>query len=57
MKKKIDSVAIMRQIRAKLSEKYARSHEEELSELKSKFGHLRRQAEPDTSPDRTFSQP
>ncbi|KJU86261.1 hypothetical protein MBAV_001545 [Candidatus Magnetobacterium bavaricum] len=45
MKEKIDSVALVRQIRAKLSEKYARSHEEQLSELKVRFGHLRRHAD------------
>lgn len=40
MKKKIDSVQLQRTIRAKLSEKYAKSPEAELEELRKKFGHL-----------------
>lgn len=41
--KKIDSVKLMREIRLKLGEKYAGSREEELRELKEKFGHLRKE--------------
>ena len=35
MKKKIDAVQLQRTIRAKLSEKYAKSHKVELDELRS----------------------
>lgn len=41
--KKIDAVKLMREIRLKLGEKYAASREEELRELKEKFGHLRKE--------------
>lgn len=42
MEKKIDAVKLMRDIRAKLGEKYAKSQKDELRELKEKFGHLRK---------------
>lgn len=40
MKKKIDAVQLQRAIRSKLSEKYAKSRDIELKELRKKFGHL-----------------
>ena len=43
MKKKIDAVQLQRAIRAKLSEKYAKSHKAELEDLRLKFSRLRRQ--------------
>ena len=43
MKKEIDAVRLQRDIRSKLSEKYAKSRENELKELRSKFGHLKKQ--------------
>ncbi|MBI3811826.1 MAG: hypothetical protein HY283_06440 [Nitrospirae bacterium] len=43
MKKKIDAVQLQRAIRAKLSEKYAKSPKAELEDLRLKFGRLRRQ--------------
>ena len=43
MKKKFDSVELQRAIRAKLSEKYTRSREAEMEELRMKFGHLKKQ--------------
>ncbi len=42
MAKKIDSVKLMRDIRAKLGEKYAKARNAELQDLKSKYGHLRK---------------
>ena len=42
MKKKFDSVQLQREIRARLSEKYAHSREEQMRELREKFGHLRK---------------
>ncbi len=42
MEKKIDAVKLMRDIRAKLGEKYAKSQKDELQELKKKFGHLKK---------------
>ena len=45
MAKKIDSVGLMREIRAKLEAKYAGSREQELRELKEKFGHLKKKKE------------
>ncbi|MEK6742484.1 MAG: hypothetical protein AABZ15_02690 [Nitrospirota bacterium] len=42
MEKKIDAVKLMRDIRAKLGEKYAKSQKDELRQLKEKFGHLRK---------------
>jgi hypothetical protein len=41
MKKKIDSVKLQREIRLKLGEKYIISQENELKELKEKFGYLK----------------
>jgi hypothetical protein len=43
VKKKIDAVQLQRAIRAKLSEKYAKSRKAELEDLRLKFGRLRRQ--------------
>ena len=43
MKKKIDAVQLQRDIRAKLSEKYAKSRKSELEALRVKFGRLQRQ--------------
>ncbi len=43
MEKRIDAVKLMREIRLKLGEKYLRSREEEMRDLKEKFGHLRRE--------------
>ena len=43
MKKEIDAVQLQRDIRSKLSEKYAKSREIELKELRTKFGHLKKQ--------------
>jgi len=43
MEKKIDSVKLMQEIRRKLSEKYLKSRDEELKELKGKFGHLKKE--------------
>ncbi|MGQ9571349.1 MAG: hypothetical protein ACUVUQ_11045 [Thermodesulfovibrionales bacterium] len=40
MEKKIDAVKLMRKIRTKLAEKYLKSRDEELKELKEKFVHL-----------------
>lgn len=45
MKKKIDSVKMMREIRAKLSEDYLKSRDKELRELKEKYGHLKKKKE------------
>jgi len=45
MKKKIDSVKMMREIRTKLSEDYSKSRDKELRELKEKFGHLKKKKE------------
>lgn len=42
MEKKIDAVKLMRDIRTKLAEKYLKSRDEELMELKKKFGHLKK---------------
>lgn len=41
MRKKINIVKLMWEIRAKLAEKYLKSQNEELKELKEKFGHLK----------------
>lgn len=41
MAKRIDAVAL-REIRLSLSEKYLKSRDEELKELRDKFGHLRK---------------
>ena len=43
MEKKFDSVKLMREIRRKLSEKYLKSRDEELKELKEKFGHFKKE--------------
>jgi len=43
MKKKIDAVQLQRAIRAKLSERFAKSRKAELEELRAKFGRLHRQ--------------
>jgi hypothetical protein len=43
MKKKFDAVNLQREIRERLSKKYAPSREAELEELKKKFAHLRKQ--------------
>lgn len=43
MEKKIDAVKLMREIRTKLAEKYLKSRDEELKELKEKFGHLKKE--------------
>lgn len=43
MEKKFDSVKLMREIRRKLAEKYLNSRDEELTELKEKFGHLKKE--------------
>lgn len=42
MGQKIDAVKLMREIRAKLGEKYAKSRDTELQDLKNKYGHLRK---------------
>lgn len=42
MEKKIDAVKLMRDIRTKLGKKYAKSQEDELQDLKEKFGHLKK---------------
>lgn len=42
MEKKIDSVKLQREIRLKIGEKYLKSRDDELKELKEKFGHLRK---------------
>lgn len=42
MEKKIDAVALMRTIRAKLSERYAKTPQEELAELRKKYGNLKK---------------
>ena len=42
MEKKIDSVKLMREIRLQLSEKYSKSRETELKELKERYGHLKK---------------
>ncbi|MBI5190706.1 MAG: hypothetical protein HZA22_08530 [Nitrospirae bacterium] len=42
MKKKIDAVKLMREIRDKLSEEYSKDKEKELKELQEKFGHLKK---------------
>lgn len=42
MERKIDAVKLMRDIRSKLGEKYAKSQNKELEELKIKFGHLKK---------------
>ena len=41
MEKKIDAVKLMRDIRTKLEEKYAKSPKDELRDLKEKFGDLK----------------
>jgi hypothetical protein len=41
MKKKIDAVRLQRQIRLKIGEKYLKSKEDELRELRGKFGYLK----------------
>jgi hypothetical protein len=43
MAKKFDCVELMRRIRSKLNERYARSRQEELQELREMFGYLRDQ--------------
>jgi len=42
MEKKIDAVKLMRDIRTKLEEKYAKSPKDELRDLKEKFGYLKK---------------
>ena len=42
MKKKFDSVKLMREIRLKLGEKYLNNPERELKELKEKYHHLKK---------------
>ena len=42
MEKKIDAVKLMRDIRANLGEKYAKSQKDGLRELNEKFGHLKK---------------
>lgn len=43
MAKKIDAVKLQREIRLKLGEKYLKSREDELKELKQKFGYLKKE--------------
>lgn len=43
MIKKIDAVKLQREIRMKLGEKYLKSHEDELKELRQKFGYLKKE--------------
>jgi hypothetical protein len=43
MVKKIDAVKLQREVRLKLGEKYLKSREDELRELKQKFGHLKKE--------------
>lgn len=42
MDKKFDSVKLQREIRLKIGEKYSKSRDAELEDLKEKFGHLRK---------------
>ena len=42
MKKKIDAVKLQREIRLKLGEKYLKSRDEELRELKEKYSYLKK---------------
>ncbi len=42
MKKKIDAVKLMREIRLNLSEKYLKSREAEMRDLEEKFGYLKK---------------
>jgi hypothetical protein len=42
MEKKIDAVKLMRDIRSKMGENFAKSQNKELEELKRKFGHLKK---------------
>ncbi len=42
MEKKIDSVKLQREIRLKIGETYLKSRDNELKDLKEKFGHLRK---------------
>jgi hypothetical protein len=42
MEKKIDAVKLQREIRLRIGEKYLRSREDELKDLKEKFGHLKK---------------
>lgn len=43
MAKKIDAVKLQREIRLKLGEKYLKSREDELKELKQKFWYLKKE--------------
>ena len=45
MKKKIDAVKLMRDVRATLGAKYGAAQGEEMRELRSKFGHLKKRKE------------
>ncbi len=42
MEKKINAVKLMREIRSKLVEKYLKSPDKELHDLKEKFGYLKK---------------
>ena len=42
MEKKIDAVKLMRDIRSKMGETYAKAQNKELEDLKKKFGHLKK---------------
>jgi hypothetical protein len=42
MAKKIDAVKLMREIRDKLGAKYTASRDEEVRDLRLKFGHLKK---------------
>lgn len=42
MEKKIDAVKLQREIRLRMGEKYLKSRENELKDLKEKFGHLKK---------------
>jgi hypothetical protein len=42
MKKKVDAVKLMREIRLKLGEEYLRSPDKELRDLEERFGHLKK---------------
>lgn len=42
MKKKIDAVKLMRELRLKLGEKYLKSRDTEKRDLEEKFGHLKK---------------
>ena len=42
MEKEIDSVKLQREIRLKIGETYLKSRDDELKDLKEKFGHLRK---------------